>query len=453
MRMVLSFIAVAILATPAAPAQDCMPQILPMRERAEVMNRWLEIRLDTVVPILMRREGTDMWVLIAREYNEDPVLETMLPATWLAARRRTILIFFDKGEEAGVERLAVARYDIGKSFFKGVWKKEEQPDQWKCLAEVIKKRNPEKIAINVSKDFGLADGLSHSEYENFVACLPDGYKDRLVSGERLAIGWLETRIPEEMAVYPTICRVAHCILAEGLSAEAITPGVTTTDDLRWWFRERIRELKLKTWFHTSVSIERAGDPSGWDPSVQTAPGVIMPGDLLHVDLGIVYLGLCTDTQQHAYVLKPGETDAPEGLRKGLAAGNRLQEILNSNFKTGLTGNEILAAALEQAKTEGLKPSIYTHPLGFHGHAAGPTIGLWDQQGGVPGQGDYELFPSTAYSNELNVTVSIPEWDNKEIRIKLEEDIFYDGEKAWFIDGREIKLILIPSSRGVKHLGK
>ena len=435
-------------AVPTAFAQPEMPVVLPMRERAALMDRWLETRLDTVVPALMRREGIDMWIVSAREYNEDPVIETMLPATWIAARRRTILVFFDRGPDEGVERLAVARYDIGP--FPRAWDPDEQPDQWGRLAEVIAERDPATIALNRSATFALADGLTDAEYDGFLAALPDRFHDRLVSGERLAIGWLETRIAEEMQVYPMICKIAHAIIAEGLSAQVIQPGVTTTDDVVWWYRERIRALKLTTWFQPSVSVQRAdaGEQpapakAGGDFSARPDASTIYPGDLLHVDFGITYLGLNTDTQQHAYVLRPGETDAPDGLRHALAVGNRLQDILTNAFETGRAGNEILRAALDQARAEDIKATIYTHPIGYHGHGAGPTIGLWDQQGGVPGRGDYPLFPHTAYSIELNAAVPIPEWGDKEIRIMLEEDAYFDGETAWYIDGRQTELWLIP----------
>lgn len=424
-------------------AQPKMPVVLPLKERAGVINRWLQVRLKTVLPELMRREGIDMWIVIAREYNEDPVIKTMLPANWMAARRRTILLMYDSGKEGDVERLAVARYDIGE-FFKRAWDKEKQPDQWKRLAEIIVDKNPEKIAINWSNTFALADGISHAEFESFTRAIPDKYKKRIVPGENLAIGWLETRTPEEMQVYPMVCKIAHEIIVEGLSERVIQPGVTSTDDVEWWYRERIAGLKLQTWFHPSVSIQRAGEPEKRG-SFASRPDsdIILPGDLLHIDFGITYLRLNTDTQQHAYVLKPGEKEAPAGLRKALKIGNRLQDILTANFKKGRTGNEILSKSLEQAKAEGIKPSIYTHPIGFHGHAAGPTIGMWDQQGGVPGRGDYPLLPNTAYSIELNATVAIPEWNQKEIRIMLEEDAFFDGTKVWFIDGRQEELILIP----------
>jgi len=419
-----------------------MPRILSLREQADLRDRWLEIRLDTLLPALLRREEIDLWIVAAREYNEDPVFETMVPARWLAARRRTVLLFHDRGGEAGVERRIVARYDLGGLYEAG-WDPEEEPDQWKRLAGLVAERDPRRIAINVSPEWALADGLSAAERDALLAALAPPLRERVVSGEGLAIGWLETRIPEEMAVYPTIARIAHRILAEGLSARAIQPGFTTTEDLGWWYRERIRGLGLDTWFHPSVSVQRAGDVEGSDSfASRPGPRTIERGDLVHVDFGITYLGLNTDTQQHAYVLRSGEGDAPEGLKKGLATGNRLQDILTSNFREGRSGNEILAAALAQAKAAGIRARIYTHPLGFHGHAAGPLIGLWDQQGGVPGRGDAVMRRDTVHSIELGATVPVPEWGGRDVRILLEEDAFFDGTEVRYLDGRQTDLWLI-----------
>mgnify|MGYP002621003354 CR=1 FL=1 len=417
-------------------------QILTQRQQAEVVNTWLEHRFETIIPQLMRREGIDMWVLVAREYNEDPVLLTMLPATWHVARRRTILVFFDKGPNTPIERIAVARYNIG-TFFTSAWNPDEQPDQWKRLAEIITERAPNKIALNYSTTFGLADGIAYTDYTELMHALPPSVRTKIVSAENLAVGWLETRTPDEMAVYRHINRIAHQIVEDGLSEQVITPGITTTSDVQWWYRERIKELKLDEWFHPSVSIQRQFDAEHTgDFSGPAASDVIQPGDLLHMDFGITYLRLNTDTQRMAYVLRPGETEIPRGLRDALKIGNRLQDILTNEFKTGRTGNDILLAALAKAKSEGIKATIYTHPIGFHGHAAGPTIGLWDQQGGVPGQGDYPLYPNTAHSIELNAEVFIPEW-NKTVRIMLEEDAMFDGEKVWYIDGRMTELLTIP----------
>lgn len=419
-------------------------KILPMKERAAVIDRWLTQRVQTVLPDLMRRADIDMWVIISREYNEDPVIRTFLPSTWQSARRRTILLVFDPGNGGELETLAVARYAVGEMFAKA-WDKETHGEQWARLAALIEERNPRRIGLNFSETFALADGISRTEFELFRAALPDRFQDRIISAEKLAIGWLETRTPEEMVAYQNIVRIAHEILAEGLSENVIQPGVTTTDDIVWWYRDRIRELKLTTWFHPSVSVDRAEEPEvDMKTALATddADEVIMPGDLLHVDFGITYLRLNTDTQQHAYILKPGEVDAPDELRHALAQGNRLQDILTGNFVTGRSGNEILSRTLAQAQDEGIIASIYTHPIGFHGHAAGPTIGLWDQQDGVPGRGDYPLYPNTAHSIELYAETPVDSW-GKNVRISLEEDAFFDGEDTWYIDGRQKELLLVP----------
>lgn len=419
-----------------------MPAILTLEEEAQLRDQWLEQRVERILPDLMRREGIDMWLLISREYNEDPVLKTFLPSTWLSARRTTILVMYDTGEK--IESLACARYAVG-SIFEKAWDKEAEPDQWAALARLIAERDPQKIAINRSEHFGLADGLTSYHYDQLQAYLPEKYNNRLVSGERLAIGWLETRLPEEMTAYRQVMRIAHEIIAEGFSEQVITPGVTTTDEVVWWYRERVRQLGFTAWFHPTVDVQRA-DPGNTESersfAGRPAEEIIQPGDLLHVDFGITYLGLNTDTQQNAYVLKFGETAPPDYLVAAHQKGLRLMDILTSNYRTGRTGNEILAASLQQAKDEGLEPTIYTHPIGYHGHAAGPAIGMWDQQGGVPHTGDYPLYPNTCYAIELNNAIFLPEW-NKKIRIMLEEDAFFDGQSCNYIDGRQTELYLIP----------
>ncbi len=427
-----------------------MPQILSLKQQGEVRDAWLVERMNTVMPTLMERTGIDMWLLISREYNEDPVLKTMLPSNWLNARRTTILIIYHTGDS--IETLACARYQVGETF-KKAWDKETQPDQWARLREIIEERDPKQIGINRSEHFGLADGLSAYHYEKLKESLPDSYTAKLVSAEELAIGWLESRTENEMVVYQQICRIAHEIIAEGFSEKVIQPGVTSTEEVVWWYRQRIQELGLVTWFHPTVDIQRA-DPESFDHlrsfSKRPDKQIIMPGDLLHVDFGITYLGLNTDTQQNAYVLKAGETAAPLYLQNAFEKGLRVMDILTNNYQTGISGNELLLASLEQGKNEGLKPVIYTHPIGYHGHGAGPTIGLWDQQEGVPQKGDYPLFPHTAYSIELNTGVYIEEW-GKEIRMMMEEDAFFDGESVRYIDGRQTELLLIPRPR--PHLGK
>ena len=418
--------------------------ILPMRERAQVIDEIIDERIETVLPGLMERTGIDMWVIISREYNEDPVLKTFLPSTWQTARRRTILLIYNPGNGEPLETLAVARYGVGKTFTKA-WDKELHGDQWKRLAELIEERNPNKIGINYSDTFALADGITHTEYDLFLESLKPAHRKKVISAEELAVGWLETRSKTEMIIYQQICRIAHEILAAGLTDEVIQPGITTTNDVAWWYRDRIRELKLTAWFHPSVSIQRETSPALDAKSSILArhdDNIIMPGDLLHVDFGITYLRLNTDTQQHAYVLKTGENKIPDDLEIAMKNGNRLQDILTGEIAVGRTGNEVLASALSKAKNEGITPSIYTHPIGYHGHGAGSTIGMWDQQEGVPGGGDYPIYPNTAYSIELYAETNVPSW-GKPVRIKLEEDAMFDGDSVYYIDGRQKEIFLIP----------
>jgi Xaa-Pro aminopeptidase len=423
-----------LLGVQTAGTAGQVPRILGSKEQAVVCDGWLTARLEKILPELMRREKIDMWLVICQEYNEDPVYLSLVPWNSLSARRLTMLVFFDRGEAKGVERFSVSRYGAG-SFYRTIWDPARE-NQWQALANAVKERNPKRIGIDESETFAFGDGLSASLKKRLVQALGPEYAKRLVSAENLAVGWLERRLPEELEVYPHIVAIAHAIIAEAFSPAVITPGVTTTDDVEWWMWEKVRSLGLQTWFGPSISIQRPkSDPHGASP-------VIRRGDLLHCDFGIVYLKLHTDTQQMAYVLNEGEDDAPRGLKEALARGNRLQDVLLAEMKEGLTGNQILAAALKKAREEGLKPSIYTHPLGFHGHAAGPTIGLWDMQGGVPGAGDYPLHLDTVYSIELNAGAAVPEWGGQEVQIGLEQDAAFTRSGAGYLDRRQTGLHLI-----------
>ena len=313
-----NFFTLAFLAfsTLSVYSQANSTHILSMKERAATIDRLLEDKIENYLPEIMRREGVDMWVVMSREYNEDPVIKTLLPATWLAARRRTILIMFDRGGEAGIESIAVARYDVGESF-KSAWNPEEQPDQWKRVAEIIRERNPKKIAVNKSKYFGITDGVVATDLEEFTAALDKKDQPKITSAEKVAIGWLETRTSAEMAIYPHIVRMSHMIIQEAFSDKVITPGVTTTEDVVWWMRDKVIELGLQTWFHPTVDVQRA-DPESFEHlrtfSKRPEKNVIMPGDLVHCDFGITYLRLNTDQQQIAYMLRPGETEVPNYLK-------------------------------------------------------------------------------------------------------------------------------------------
>lgn len=418
----------------AAPA---LPAILAPRERAEVENRILAERLDTVLPAIMREQGIDLWLLMAREYFEEPVVASMLDAENMHARRRTILILHDPGEGKPIERFTVSRYGLGE-LFAPAWNPDEQPDQWQAVADLIAARDPAKIAINSSDLYQFADGMTLSQYDKFMSALPATLHERVVSGESLAIRWLETRTPAEMQLYPTIVRTAHAVIGEAFSRKVITPGVTTAEQVQWWYRDRLLQLGLDPWFHPSVAIQRQGAKG-----MIEGEEVIQPGDLLWTDFGITYLRLNTDTQHLAYVLKPGEVEAPAGIRQGLANSNRVQDFLTRAFKTGRSGNAALALARADAIAAGLDPSIYTHPIGNHGHGAGPSIGFWDnQKPDVRGSG--MINANTAWSIELTSYAAVPEWGGQQVDFRTEEDAFFDGETVRYIDGRQTAITLIPS---------
>ncbi len=420
----------------AADMRPAMPEIMPLREQAKIHDELLLERFETVLPALMRENKVAMWVVIAREYNEDPVITTMLDARNMRARRRTILVYFDKGNNEPIERLVISKHGMN-GLFEPVWDMQEQPDQWRRLGEIIAQRNPASIAINTSHLTAFADGLTHSQYTSFMASLPDGMDSRVVSAYPLAVGWLETRTPREVKLYQHMVRVAHSIIGEGFSAAVIKPGTTTNQDLIWWYRQRVANLGLGSWFHPSVEITR----EGVEGVLRSESAPIERGDMLRVDFGIVYMGYSTDTQHVAYVLKEGETGAPAGLRAGLAANNQVQDALTSSFVSGRSGNETLRIAREKAIAKGLKPTIYTHPIGYHGHGAGASIGLSENQVHVP-KGEYPVRANTLWSIELKTAEPVPEWNNQMVDFKSEEDAFFDGEKVRYVDGRQTHFHLI-----------
>ena len=421
-------------------AQD----ILPLKERAAFINKLQKERLNKLLPQLMEKTDIDMWVLIAREYNEDPIIKTMLPPTWLNARRTTILVFSLDKKTKNFESVAIARYAFGDNI-PSIWDKDKQPNQWEALKDYIVSKNPEKIGLNISSYESLADGLSKYHYDQLYNVLSPKFRKKITSAEDLAIAWIETRTDLEMTVFSQLVEISSSIIREAFSTKVITPGVTSTDDVVWWMREKVLSLGLDTWFHPTVDVQRKDNSDLYAFDNKSKFDIILPGDLLHCDFGISYLTLNKDTQELAYVLKPGETNAPDFLIKAFKEGTRIQDIFTNNFKQGLTGNEILKRSLEQGKSEGLRPSIYTHPLGTYGHSAGTTIGMWDSQGGVPFTGDYPLQYNTAYAIALNTTVYIEEWE-KDIRIMLEVPGFFGKNGFRYINGRLKEFLLVGSKQ-------
>jgi Xaa-Pro aminopeptidase len=391
-------------------------------------------RLDTLLPRLMAEAGLDMWLVLNREYAEDPVYFTLVPQPTFAARRTTMLVF-NRKPDGTVERLSVNRYPFGKPY-EVAWTGGELDAQWRALGEAIASRDPKRIGINVSRDWPVADGLTHGLHERLREVLPADYAERLVPAEKLVVRWLETRTPSELAVYPQIVAIARGVIGEAFSARVITPGVTTTDDVAWYIRQRFESLGLAPWFMPYVHYQRPGVECAKDEPNCGASGVIQPGDVLHTDVGICYLKLCTDTQEVAYVARLGESDAPDGLKAAMRDGNRWQDLLTAEFATGRTGNEVLARTRAAAARAGIVSSTYSHPLGMFGHAPGPTIGMWDNQGPTAVQGDWPLYPSTVYAIEGYVKRQVPEWGGQWVQVKLEQGALFDGARVVYLAGRQ-----------------
>ena len=296
------------------------------------------------------------------------------------------------------------------------------------LKSEIEKRNPKVIAIDVSHVFAFNDGLSAGELEGMREALGPALTAKFRHADDLALDLIATRLPEETETYRKMQQVVWGIIDTAFSNVVIKPGVTHTDDVVWWMRQKVNDLGLGTWFHPSVEVQRKGVT---DAQLGENP-IVQKGDVLHCDFGITAMRLNTDTQHMGYVLRDGETDVPAGLKAALLNSNKLQDIVIGEIKVGRTGNEILRSSRAKMTATGIDGTVYSHPIGMNGHGAGPLIGLWDYQDGVPGRGDTKVIPNMWFSIELQATTRVPEWNNQPVRSAQEEDAIVgpDGVVRW-----------------------
>ena len=436
--------AVSIIAAAAPAAERSAPSVLPIRERAALVLKVVQKRLDTLLPRLMRETGIDMWVISCNEDNLDPVFETMMPfENWCPITQ--ILVLTDRGPEKGIERINVSRTDTQGLFANGwdaaAFDAKKGESQWEAFGRIVRERNPKKIALNEGEIQWSAGALTTVLKKRIVEAVGPALTSRFVSAEPLVTLWSETLLPEEIEIQERAAAIDHAIIAEMFSNRTITVGQTTADDLRYFYWQRAADLGLKVSFSPFVSIRARS------PETLAAYGkddkAIRPGDILHCDVGVKYTRWNSDHQELAYILKPDETDAPEGLRKLMAEGNRLQDVYCGEFKSGSTGNELLGRILGKARASGIpNPRVYSHSLGLFLHEPGPLIGLpWEQVNNV-GRGDVKLVPWSVFVVELSVTGQIPEWNNFEFRLPLEQDIVFTGEKTIFLDGRQTAFHLV-----------
>jgi hypothetical protein len=454
-----------------ASAQDRLaPGALPaadrpfgtLREQAAMQQQWLKTRLDTFLPALMRKHGIDMWVVPMREYNEDPVFSSIVAPETFAARRRTIYVFFDRCAASSaapaascVERIALGGTSQGGLFdartsakavanpVNGRQAELWGDEQWLLLKEVVEERKPRVIAIDRSTTFAFSDGLSSGELQGMSDALGKTWTAKFRDAERLPLELIASRLPDEEVFFAKMSVLVWQMTQTMFSEKVIVPGTTRSSDLVWWWRQRTNDQGLGTWFQPSITVQRKGATAkdlGDDPIVQ-------PGDVLHCDVGITLARLNTDTQHLAYVLRPGETDAPAGLKQALANANAMQDIAIEEIHPGRTGNEILASVLARMKGKGISGTMYSHPIGLNGHGAGPLIGLWDYQDGVVGRGEARVIPSMWFSIELQATTPVPEWGGQPVQMAQEEDMIVaaDGKNRW-AKQRQQQLFLVRTAR-------
>lgn len=439
-------LALSLLVPPVAAAEPpsaTSAAILPPRQRVEPVNRILRQRLDHVLPALMRETGIDLWLVVSREYAEDPIHRTLVPEPFHSAPMPlAILAFFDRGPEHGVERFAFGRVGA-EGFYQPAAVPGGPREQWRRLVELVAERQPRQIGLNVSLRWAAADGLSASLRDVLERVLGPELSQRIVTAEPLAARWLETRTADELELYPRIVALTRSVIADAFSERVITPGVTTTDDVAWYLRERFDQLDVPVWFMPYVNVQRRGVSCTSDHRPCGLEGeVIRRGDVIHADVGACYLRLCSDVQEMGYVLRAGESEPPPGLSAALADGNRFQDLLTASFELGKSGNEVLTTALEATRAAGLEARIYSHPLGYFGHAPGPVIGLWGVQAPVPYLGEWPIHAATVYAIEGSVRVTVPEWDGQAVEIKLEQDAVFDGERVRYLAGRQTRWHLV-----------
>jgi Xaa-Pro aminopeptidase len=384
----------------------------------------------------MRETGFDMWLVLCQEDDLDPVFRTLIPMdTWCPILQ--MLILYDRGAQ-GVERINLSRTNTG-GLYDRPWQGWHHAEQWALLSEIVRDRDPKRIGINTGAIQWAAGGLTHNLYTQLVEALPAKYAGRLASAEPLATRWLATLTDRELHLYEHVGHVAHRLLAECYSRRVIVPGVTTTEDVEWYYWQRAADLGLELAFKPFFNLVRSDAVA---ERYATADNVIQPGNVIHSDVGIRYLRLNSDHQELAYVLRPGERDVPETLKRLMAEGNRLQDIFMAEFQAGLTGNELLSRILARARAAGVPdPRVYSHSLGLFLHEPGPLIGLpWEQER-CAGRGDVVLRENNCFTMELSVRDRLPERGGQ-VTLALEQDVVFTREGCRPIDGRQTDFHLI-----------
>ena len=418
-----------------------LPKLLPVREQQAVRESWLKKRLDTMLLPMMRQQKIEMWIVANEEFHADPVTAYIAPPLPYQGRR-DFFIFADRGGNK-LDRLAVVRYpeEHLKYFFEVI--NPPGRDIGPTLRRIVEERNPKTIALNMGGMRGATDGLTHEAYKFLTETLGQNYASRFVSAAPLIVEYMDTRLPEELEHYRTAVAVTDVLTQRAFSNEVITPGKTTVGDVRWWFLQQVNNLGLDVWFQPDLRIQRQNQATGKTQqflSVAEESVVIQRGDVIHIDCGVNYLGLSTDWQKMGYVLRPGEKDVPEGLKKAMANTNRAQDSLFAHIKPGVKGFEVYDASMADMKREGIEAMIYSHSVGTQGHALGASIDFRRQSSGTSIEPPFREGSYTAI--ELNTSTPVPEWGGQKVTIMMEDDAYLTKEGMKWFRPRQTSFYLI-----------
>jgi Xaa-Pro aminopeptidase len=435
--------------------------VMSLQEQFSLKDEILLDRLEHLLPRVMEETGTELWIVIGDENNEGPCTRSFLPSSFFHARRTAAFVFVHQNGKTDRYIISKPDFSIDRFYTPALLKpagfdyktfyttfapqydleaieKLPEEDLYSCLARIVREHDPQRICIDISEQSPFADGLSKTNYDRLVQALGPRLQSRLVSGQEIALRWLETRTEKEMALMQKIVEVTRDIIAACYSPQTIRPGKTTIGEARFFLMEQATLLGMEPWFDATVWIRRKGDAH-----IEDDNAVIEKGDLLHCDFGVCYAGLCSDVQEMAYVRDDGDERLVGELEQIHRTAMQLQDILADCFNAGKTGNEVLANALDTARKAGIrKPMIYSHPIGRFGHGPGPVIGSFGNQVFVEGAGERVLEDSTCYAMELNVREPVPSWDDLEIMYGQEIDILFKDGKVDFFAGRQERLHLI-----------
>lgn len=445
MSLLLLSVSILSLAT-TAPAQraraiEPLPKLLTVREQQAARERWLKTRLETMLLPMMRRHKIEMWIVTNEEFHPDPVVEYLAPPLPYQGRR-DFFIFTDRGTDK-LERIALVRYpeEHLKYFFELMTPPTREIGA--TLRRLVEERKPKSIALNMGGTRAVTSSLTYDAHKFLVEAVGQDYAARFVSAAPLIVEYMDTRLPDELEHYRAAVRVTEILTERAFSNEVIKPGQTTVGDVRWWLLQQVNNLGLSVWFQPDLRVQRQQKETGKSGqflSVAEEALVIERGDVLHVDFGINYMGLSTDWQKHAYVLRPGEKDVPAGLKRAMANTNRLQDVLFKHIKIGASGMDVYDATMAEMKREGIEAMIYSHSVGTQGHALGASIDFRRPVSGAPAE---PLFREGSYTSiELNTSTSVPEWNGQKVTIMLEDDAYLTSQGMQWFRPRQTEFYLI-----------